>query len=94
MLRVMQSGRLTHIITCCCSNFVGLFDAGGHSHNTVYALHRFMLGTYCMTVTRSRKGKRVLPNPRHKRLRYTNNLCKRILGTIMLPLQGLAKQIC
>ena len=94
MLRVMQSGRLTHIITFCCSNFVGLFDTGGHSHNTVYALHRFMLGIYCMTVTRSWKGKRVLPNTRHKRLRYTNNLCKRRLGTIMLPLQGLAKQIC
>ena len=25
----------------------GLLDAGGQSHETVYALHRFMLGIYC-----------------------------------------------
>ena len=29
-----------------CSNFVGLFDEGGQTHNTVYALHRFMLAIY------------------------------------------------
>ena len=63
-----------------CSNFVGLFDAEGQSHNTVYALHRFMIGIYCMTVSRSCKGKRVLPNPWHKRLRHINNLRKRRLG--------------
>ena len=70
------------------SNFVGLFDAEGQSHNTVYALHRFMLGIYCMTVSRSCKGKRVLPNPWHKRLRHINNLRKRRLGTIMLRSQS------
>ena len=51
---------------------MGLFDAEGQSHNTVYALHRFMLCIYCMTMSRSRKGKRVLPNPWHKRLRNTH----------------------
>ena len=56
---------------------MGLFDAEGQSHNTVYALHRFMLGIYCMTVSRSCKGKRVLPNPWHKRLRHIINLRKR-----------------
>ena len=55
-----------------CSNFVGLFDAEGQSHNTVYALHRFMLCIYCMTVSRSCKGKRVLPDPWHERLRNTH----------------------
>ena len=40
------------------------------SHNTVYALHRFMLCIYCMS--RSCKGKRVLPDPWHKRLRNTH----------------------
>ena len=85
MFRVMQGGRLSHIFMFCCSNFVGLFDTGDQSHNTVYTLHRFMLGIYCMTVSQSCiKGKRVLPNPWHKRLRHINNLCKRKLGTIML----------
>ena len=28
------------------SNFVELFDEGVQSHNTVYALHRFMLAIY------------------------------------------------
>ena len=63
---------------------MGLFDSEGQSHNTIYALHRFMLGIYCMTVSRSCKGKRVLPNPWHKRLRHINNLRKRRLSTIML----------
>ena len=63
---------------------MGLFDAEGQSHNTVYALHRFMLCIYCINVRRSRKGKRVLPNPWHKRLRHINNLRKRRLSTIML----------
>ena len=67
---------------------MGLFDAEGQSHNTVYALHRFMIGIYCMTVSRSCKGKRVLPNPWHKRLRHINNLRKRRLGTIMLRSQS------
>ena len=67
---------------------MGLFDAEGQSHNTVYALHRFMLGIYCMTVGRSCKGKRVLPNPWHKRLRHINNLYKRRLSTIMLLSQS------
>ena len=71
-----------------CSNFVGLFDAEGQTHNTVYALHLFMLGIYCMTASRSCKGKRVLPNPWHKRLRHINNLGKRRLGTIMLRTQS------
>ena len=43
-----------------------------------------MLGIYCMTVSRSCKGKRVWPNPWHKRLRHINNLRKRRLSTIML----------
>ena len=63
---------------------MGLFDSEGQSHNTIYALHRFMLGIYCMTVSRSCKGKRVWPNPWHKRLRHINNLRKRRLSTIML----------
>ena len=42
----------SHIFTFFCSNFVGLFDGEGQSHNTVYAIHRFMLGIYCMTVSR------------------------------------------
>ena len=88
MFRVMQRGRLSHIFTFFCFNFVGLFDTGDQSHNTVYTLHRFMLGIYCMTVSQSCKGKRVLPNPRHKRLRHINNLCKRKLGTIMFPVQS------
>ena len=67
---------------------MGLFDAEGQSHNTVYALHRFMLGIYCMTVGRSCKGKRVLPNRWHKRLRHINNLRKRRLRTIMLVSQS------
>ena len=67
---------------------MGLFDAEGQSHNAVYALHHFMLGIYCMTVGRSCKGKRVLPNPWHKRLRHINNLRKRRLGTIMLRSQS------
>ena len=67
---------------------MGLFDAEGQSHNTVYALHRFMLGIYCINVRRSRKGKRVLPNPWHKRLRHINNLRKRRLSTIMLLSQS------
>ena len=79
---------VAHQFTFFCSNFVVLFDAGGQSHNTVYPLPRFMLGIYCMTVSRSCKGKRVLPNPRHKRLQHINNLCKRRLGTIMLRLQS------
>ena len=66
----------------------GLFDAGSQSQNTVYTLHCFMLGIYCMTVSRSSKGKRVLTNPRNKRLRHINNLRKRRLGTIMLRLQN------
>ena len=67
---------------------MGLFDAEGQSHNTVYALHHFMLGIYCMTVGRSCKGKRVLPNPCHKRLGHINNLRKRRLSTIMLLSQS------
>ena len=67
---------------------MGLFDSEGQSHNTIYALHRFMLGIYCMTVNRSCKGKRVLPNPWHKRLRHINNLRKRRLSTIMLRSQS------
>ena len=67
---------------------MGLFDAEGQSHNSVYALHRFMLGIYCMTVGRSCKGKRVLPNPWHKRLGHINNLRKRRLSTIMLLSQS------
>ena len=63
---------------------MGLFDSERQSHNTVYALHRFMLGIYCMTVSRSCKGKRVWPNPWHNRLRQINNLRKRRLSTIML----------
>ena len=63
---------------------MGLFDSEGQSHNTIYALHRFMLGIYCMTVSRSCKGKRVWPNPWHKRLRHINNLLKRRLSPIML----------
>ena len=78
----------TYIFTFCCSNFVGLFDTGDQSHTTVYTLHRFMLGIYCMTVSRSCKGKRVLPNPRHKRLWHINNLWKRKLGTIMFHVQS------
>ena len=80
-------GTFSHIFTFFCFNFVGLFDAGGQSQNTV-TLHRFMLGIYCLTVSRSCTGKRVLPNPRHKRLRHINNLCKRKLGTIMFPVQS------
>ena len=87
MFRVMQGGRLSHIFTFCCSNFVGLFDTGDQSHNTVYTLHRFMFGIYCMTVSQSCKGKRVLPNPWQKRLQHINNLCKRKVGTIMLRVQ-------
>ena len=64
------------------------FDAGGQSHNMVYSLHHFMLGIYCMTVKRSYKGKWVLLNPWHKRLRRIDNFCKRRLGTIMLRLQN------
>ena len=67
---------------------MGLFDAEGQSHNAVYALHHFMLGIYCMTAGRSCKGKRVLPNPWHKRLRRINNLRKRRLSTIMLLSQS------
>ena len=67
---------------------MGLFDSEGQSHNTVYALHHFMLGIYCMTVGRSCKGKRVLPNPWNKRLRHINNLRKRRLSTIMLLSQS------
>ena len=47
-----------------------------------------MLGIYCMTVSRSCKGKQVLPNPWHKRLRHINNLCKMRLSTIMLRSQS------
>ena len=79
---------IAHIFTFCCSNFVRLFDTGDQSHNTVYTLHRFMLGIYSMTLSQSCKGKRVLPNPRHKRLWHINNLCKRKLGTIMLRVQS------
>ena len=45
MFRVMQGGRPSgrRLFTVFCSNFVGLFDAGGQSNNTVNALHRFML---------------------------------------------------
>ena len=75
---------VAHQFTFFCSNFVGLFDAGGQAHNTVY----FMLGIYCMTVNWSCKGKRVLPNSRQKRLQHIHNLCKRRLGTIMLRLQS------
>ena len=82
MFRVMQRGRLSHIFTFFCFNFVGLFDTGDQSHNTVYTLHRFMLGIYCMTVSQSCKGKRVLPNPWQKRLQHINNLCKRKVGII------------
>ena len=57
MFPVMQGGRLSHIFTFCCSNFVGLFDTGDQSHNTVYTLHHFMFGIYCMTVSQSCKGK-------------------------------------
>ena len=32
---------------------MGLFDAGGQSHNTAYAIHRFMLGIFCKTVSRA-----------------------------------------
>ena len=53
VFRVMQGGRLSgrHLFSRTClhffwSNFVGLFDAEGQSHKTVYALHRFMLGIY------------------------------------------------
>ena len=50
-----------------------------------------MLGIYCMAVSRSCKGKRVLPNSWHKRLRHIN---KRRLGTIMLRSQKrLTKQV-
>ena len=44
-----------------------------------------LVSTVSMTVSGSCKGKRVLPNPRHKRLRHMNtDLRKRRLGTIML----------
>ena len=86
MFRVMQVGGadlVAHQFTFFCSNFVGLFNAWGQSHNTVY----FMLGIYFMTVNRSCKGKRVLPNSGQKRLQHIHNLCKRRLGTIMLRMQ-------
>ena len=89
------SGRrlFSRIFTFFCSNFVGIFDAEGQSHNTVYALHRFMRGIYCMTVSRSCKSKRILPNPWHKGLRHINNLRKRRLGTIMLRSQRLVSNV-
>ena len=89
------SGRrlFSRIFTFFCSNFVGLFDAEGQSNNTVYALHRFMLGIYCMTLSRSCKGKRVLPNPWHKGLRHINNLRKRKLGTILPRSQRLVSNV-
>ena len=69
---------------------MGLFDAEGQSHNTVYALHSFMFGILLVSTVWlwADKGKRVLPNLWHKRLRHINNLRKRRLGTIMLRSQS------
>ena len=85
VLRVMKGGRLSHIFTFSGSNFVELFDAGGQSHNTVCSssFHAWYLLYDCEPVLEVEAG---FANPRHKRSRHTNNLCKRILGTIMLPL--------
>ena len=82
---VSQGGSLSHINL----HFVvlTLWD-----YLTQEASHtiRFMLGIYCMTESRSWKRKRVLPNPRHKRLRHTNSLWKRRLDTIMLASLAIA----
>ena len=67
MFCVMQGGRLVGDAYLVAHIYIFLFqlskfDAGGQSHNMVYSLRHFMLSIYCMTVSRSCKGKWVLLN--------------------------------
>ena len=61
-----------------------LTQGGSHTKRFTLFIVLCLVSTVSMTVSRSCKGKRVFPNPRHKRLRHMNNLRKRRLGTIML----------
>ena len=95
VFRVMQGGRLSwrRLFSRTYLHFFVLtlwdYFTQGASHTRT---KRFTLlivlclvYTVSMTVSGSCKGKRVLPNPRHKRLRHMNtDLRKRRLGTIML----------
>ena len=94
VFRVMQGGRLSwrRLFSRTYLHFFVLtlwdYFTQGASHTRT---KRFTLlivlclvYTVSMTVSGSCKGKRVLPNPRHKRLRHMNNLRKRRLGTITL----------
>ena len=58
-----------------CPSFVGLFDAGGQSHTTVYPLHRFMLGIFYKTVSRAGFAK--------SSAQEMHNIVQRGLGTIL-----------
>ena len=88
VFRVMQGGR--RLFSRTYLHFFGLtlwdYLTQGASHTKRFTLFIVLclVSTVSMTVSWSYKGKRVFPNPRHKRLRHMNNLRKRRLGTIML----------
>ena len=94
-IRVIKVGdKVTYLVAhiyISCSNFVGLLDAGHQSHNT-YSLRSSLFYAWYLLYDGEPvlllKGKRVLPNPRHKRLWHINKFCKRRVGTIMLLLQS------
>ena len=85
---VMQGGR--RLFSRTYLHFFGLtlwdYLSQGASHTKRFTLFIVLclVSTVSMTVSWASKGKRVFPNPRHKRLRHMNNLRKRRLGTIML----------
>ena len=62
-----------------------LMQGASHTKRFTLFIVLCLVSTVSMTVSGSCKGKREMPNPRHKKLRHTNtDLRKRRLGTIML----------
>ena len=62
-----------------------LMQGASHTKRFTLFIVLCLVSTVSMTLRGSCKGKRVLPNPRRKRLRHMNtDLRKRRLGTIML----------
>ena len=73
VLRVMKGGdcrTYLHFLVLTLWNYL----PQGASHTIRFVLHRFMLGIYCMTMSRSWKWKRVLPIP-GTRDRGTQTIC-------------------
>ena len=62
-----------------------LMQGASHTKRFTLFIVLCLVSTVSMTVSGPCKGKREMPNPRHKRLQHMNtDLLKRRLGTIML----------